>query len=1613
MADIDYGVLSSLMPSQGNGNAPSTPPVQQQQTPPVQQQPDTSSTQQSAQLPTVQLPTVQLPQTSISDQSQQPQSRIVEGVSLNGVDPRIAEIIGAAAQALPPGYTVRPTSGLRTEGQGQHTLGKAADWQIIDADGKPVSNRGDDTTGLYTTLARNAYGYQEKNHPELTGQFQWGAQFGTSAKNPEEPDLMHFDIGGRRGHIAQYSRETIGAVLPPVQGTPQQQEQQPLTIPPIVYPWQAMNPASVTIADVMQQQQQRETGNIAFVGTSTTTAQSDGDINADALNSKLGGAFAGKGQAFTDAAKKYNISPALLASISMAETGNGTSNMVQTKNNPAGIWDAQSGTYRSFDSIESGLDFTARNLKNNYIDQGLTTPEQIGPKYAPVGASNDPNKTNATWPALVNSQLQKLGVTGPLIAADGSQQAAGQPGPIVYPWQMASNLTPDAINGAIQQALSRNAFASTAPGVPAGYNPPGTQTGTQPSAQQNAGLVLSQAGDPDARTKPESFGLRVATNDDVKQFDAYVKNGGDINAISPYDRLAVLLNKNPKALLDPNNKQMLDEMVLQPQQQAANQKGISEKVWDAIGQGGAMFGDIANSVGALVRTGWNDAAPVVRGLAEKATGQTPDPEALAGLADVNSLAAQGVGKTVSDVYNMVSSLGLGAGKLAVPIASMFTNDPQKLAEIHNNYLEGLQKYTADQQWVSELGNNLQGTLANAYSATGAFADLGQKLKTWQSDPAAVEGISQIAQLVGPSFLEGLAGMKAVGAFKPAMVERALESTTDVAEARARKFMFDSTQVTPRNAAEEAANPNYLNSRAAQANLAPDARAADAAFTQEDLGLQQKLTSLNKIAGDPGTATQFAQTIAGGLGNAAGAIGGAVEKLNGLGDRTLNALSLGSPTLRGLYDKIGRGVLWGASAMAGHAWAGRLLEMGVDSLEHAEAIPKVASGLQDFFKTYAQESAYAESSVPFWTRMSQGTKLVAPRMAAFLDSPAVQTIAAGVKGAPAGMAAGAFIGALGDPNDPLSGAVSGAIPGGLFGMVGGGFGQWQRYGSPGEVYMQARGDWQRTLSTFAGPQRDQFLSLQPKDQLMLSTYLQQVPGLRVNFTHDPTGVAGQFDPHIHTFDTANKPTITINTANPQGTVRAIFAHELMHATQSAGMTPDIYDALLGNVDRDVPGQYTALDAKGKPIGVDPATSRFTTNPDFQKFKNSYVTSLASSDEPTSHLSDLDIAREMFAEHGVDHLLSAQGAVDATSAFRPGWINQNMLKNSYAKLGFVFDRQSNLVQGTHLFDGVRPNDAIDKLTQKYFQTRFRERAIDSEEQPTRNFRMEDLRTTNAADTFLNTAPEIMRNSDGSVLRDSRGIPMMRSPSQVKQYNAKLANDTLDRINALPEDRKNDIGYKILPNGNVFVRYLPQELRDGLEKTSEYNLHQIRALDSLSEALADKSRMGTNFRLFYNKALSENKRYGSFSGTEKYAVPYGFTVSKNDNVLLSSVDFDQLNQNYLKNATRSPFKELWGGNPGNFVQDANSYFENHKRGEPGATGIGDQKRDAINALLNLDTSVNRDANPLIAERGKPFPGTRPIIKSYRIDRASQVTPTEMTSPFTTEAQYHRLNRNYRPRF
>lgn len=163
-----------------------------------------------------------------------------------------------------------------------------------------------------------------------------------------------------------------------------------------------------------------------------------------------------------------------------------------------------------------------------------------------------------------------------------------------------------------------------------------------------------------------------------------------------------------------------------------------------------------------------------------------------------------------------------------------------------------------------------------------------------------------------------------------------------------------------------------------------------------------------------------------------------------------------------------------------------------------------------------------------------------------------------------------------------------------------------------------------------------------------------------------------------------------------------------------------------------------------------------------------------------------------------------------------------------------------------------------------------------------------------------------------------------------------------------------------------------------------------------------------MFYNTATTAGKKYASFQGREKIAVPYGIELTHDNQVNIKSVDFQQLNDNYLRVRNRDPFKTLWKS-PDEFTQDSHTYFTNHKEGQPGATGIGEQKRDAINSLAGFGTQMQREANPLV---GTLPSSVRPIVKSYRIDRANQISATGAMRPFISEAQYYAANRNYLPR-
>lgn len=141
-------------------------------------------------------------------------------------------------------------------------------------------------------------------------------------------------------------------------------------------------------------------------------------LNAEAPNLSM------YSQNFVDAAQKYNIDPYLMVSIALLETGRGTSNLFQNKNNIGGLYDSKNKRYMSFDSVPESIDLKAKTIQK-LTNQGLDTIDKLATKYAPVGAANDPQNLNVNWPGSVKSFYSQITGTTPdsTMIANNQQQS--------------------------------------------------------------------------------------------------------------------------------------------------------------------------------------------------------------------------------------------------------------------------------------------------------------------------------------------------------------------------------------------------------------------------------------------------------------------------------------------------------------------------------------------------------------------------------------------------------------------------------------------------------------------------------------------------------------------------------------------------------------------------------------------------------------------------------------------------------------------------------------------------------------------------------------------------------------------------------------------------------------------------------------------------------------------------------------------------------------------------------------------------------------------------------------------------------------------------------------
>lgn len=118
----------------------------------------------------------------------------------------------------------------------------------------------------------------------------------------------------------------------------------------------------------------------------------------DTLNKSLTSTISSKGYLIASYSLEKGVDPYMAVAIMLHETGCkwGCSYLVQECNNVGGQKGSGCGSYAYFNSLDEGIKAFIDNLYKNYISYGLTTPDEINPKYA-----EDPN-----WAKNVNKYIE-------------------------------------------------------------------------------------------------------------------------------------------------------------------------------------------------------------------------------------------------------------------------------------------------------------------------------------------------------------------------------------------------------------------------------------------------------------------------------------------------------------------------------------------------------------------------------------------------------------------------------------------------------------------------------------------------------------------------------------------------------------------------------------------------------------------------------------------------------------------------------------------------------------------------------------------------------------------------------------------------------------------------------------------------------------------------------------------------------------------------------------------------------------------------------------------------------------------------------------------------------
>lgn len=748
--------------------------------------------------------------------------------------------------------------------------------------------------------------------------------------------------------------------------------------------------------------------------------------------------------------------------------------------------------------------------------------------------------------------------------------------------------------------------------------------------------------------------------------------------------------------------------------------------------------------------------------------------------------------------------------------------------------------------------------------------------------------------------------------------------------------------------------------------------------------------------------------------AAGAVEGTGMAVRGTGRAMTRAYRGLSELLTGEADNA-------AFDMAAGQVAGNLANKG-------NVITRLGQDMVAAGRTMAQNGA----TIPYFRRLRQAedaTKLTRGA-AAFIDwshlgwaaDKVGDTLKAGAAGAPISGAFG-YVASGGD----LAAAAESAGAGAAYGIGGGAYGQWEAYTDPRfryEELLANRRQFRDTLSARdvgGASQLQIFDQLDAGDQLAIATYAQGKPDVAFRFINDRNQASGYYD--------RDNNVVVINRAS-KTPVGDIFRHEVAHFVERHGLQAQVREMYLGDAEKGVIGQYTALDRLGNPVFVESTDPDGTTrygyklNEAGEKLKAEYESKIRAVD-PTFKMSDEYLASELFAEQYADRMLgggfrrdlsrnAVDNIVDALAA-------KPVLKNFLGGIGLLFDQNDNIV-GTGVFKELKANEGVRRLISGFTSEVSKGKKSVIEDSPEQHvFTEAELRNPELATKWLQGGGAMRFGPDGKPVYDSKGVPQFLTEKEADALQRDLANELITEIEKHVAENPTDadvIQRREIVDVNgvkrtVFTgRRIPATVIDALEAQKRFNPHQLAHLRAAS-ASVEKHGTGAMIAHFYQAASRKlsGKAYKTVGGRWRRDGVVGFQITKDGNVVLNSVSWEQLAENATKAAKTKLAREVYAtaGMPVDtaIMADVKTYLGNLVDGKPGATDIGEARRDFINNLLGIRMAANAEANPLFETTTAP----KTILTNLRLDRINRMAPLDYVDVAWGPQQYRQAKANMRP--